>query len=172
MIHSKVWKMLSPHAFSPCCHNFSTTEINYFKNLQKVRCGALTQLYKSESWPFKQLKPGFHMIWKSLRRLRSRSETICIGRSQTVADTTDMCFHLYNVSTITYSAFKFLGANYSNNMAEVIRRWFLSCQLALLVKPGSHMSGKSLTIGDLGVSPSSPIFATDTGIDRENRNRF
>ena len=46
------------------------------------------------------LKPGFHMIWKSLRRLRSRSKTICIGRSQTVADTTDTCFHLYNVSTI------------------------------------------------------------------------
>ena len=34
------------------------------------------------------------------------------------------------------------------------------------------MSGKSPTIGDLGVSRSSPIFATNTGIDRENRNCF
>ena len=39
-------------------------------------------------------------------------------------------------------------------------------------KPGSHISGKSSTIGDLVVSRSSPIFVTDTGIDRENRNCF
>ena len=50
-------QMLSPQAdrifyiLFPRSHNFSTTECNCFKNLQKARCGAraLTQFYKSES---------------------------------------------------------------------------------------------------------------------------
>ena len=58
MIHSQVWKecvykMLSPqvdrmfYILFPRSHNFSTTEFNYFKNLQKARCDAraLTQFY-------------------------------------------------------------------------------------------------------------------------------
>ena len=53
-------QMLSPQAdrmfyiLFPRSHNFSTTECNCFKNVQKSRCGvrALTQFYKSENRPF------------------------------------------------------------------------------------------------------------------------
>ena len=40
------------------------------------------------------VKPGFHMIWKDLRRCATRWEAVCIGRSQTIPGTTDQCFHI------------------------------------------------------------------------------
>ena len=39
-------------------------------------------------------------------------------------------------------------------------------QWPVTIKPGSHMSGKSPAIGDLGVSQSSPIFAIYENINR------
>ena len=86
MIHSEVWKecvykcchhrliVYSTCILFPRCHNFSETEFKCFKNLQKARCGALTQFYKSDSRPFEQLSgdraTNVHMYNVSISKLQ------------------------------------------------------------------------------------------------------
>ena len=86
----------------------------------------------------KNMKPGFHMI---LKESATSGITVGIYLLYLHRKIADGCRHNRHVFPFIYkcfndrrySAFKFLGANYANNMAAVNRRWLLSCQLALLV---------------------------------------